>query len=129
MVKSKRIMAEKILVVDDEETIRDLFREYLSQEGFLVKAASSGQAALELIKKENFDLLLIDLLMPAMDGLELVRQVREMGNETVVAILSAYEIELDKSREEFLKIRDFIPKGIPLAEVSRKIKEIFREAA
>ena len=119
-------MASKILVVDDEEIIRELFREYLGEEGFLVKVASSGQAALELVKKEKFDLLLIDLIMPEMDGQELLRQVRAAGIKVPAAILTAYEVEPDKTREEFLKIRAFIPKGIPMAEVSEKIKEIFK---
>lgn len=126
MVKFKLIMAPKILVVDDEKTIRDLFREYLGEEGFLVETASSGQAALELINKEKFDLLLIDLIMPEMDGLELLRQVREGGSGAAAAILTAYEVELDKAREEFLNITAFIPKGIPMAEISEKINGIFK---
>lgn len=117
-------MASKILVIDDEETIRDVFKSYLTEEGFLVKVAASGPEAISLIKEEIFDLLLIDLIMPDLDGLELLKQVREKGIDVPAAILTAYEIALDKDREEFLKIKDFIPKGISMAEVSEKIKEI-----
>jgi two-component system alkaline phosphatase synthesis response regulator PhoP len=116
----------KILVVDDEETIREVFSSYLCDEGFQVKAAASGLEALELIEEERFDFLLIDLIMPEMDGLELLSRVREKGIDVPAAVLTAYEIELDKDRENFLKIRDFIPKGISMAEVSEKIKDIIK---
>jgi len=119
-------MSNKILLVDDEEIIRELFKEYLTEEGFEVKAASSGKEAIEIVKGETFDLFLVDLIMPEMDGLQLLQEFRRFMIDVPVILLTAYGVDLDKSRKESLNIRGFIPKGIPMAEVSEKIKKLLK---
>jgi CheY-like chemotaxis protein len=115
-------MGNKILLVDDEETIRGLFKEYLSEEGFSVKAASSGKEAIEITREEKFDIFLIDLVMPEMDGLELLQQLRTLKIDTPAILLTGYEIELDESRKEGLNVVGVISKGIPMAEASKKVR-------
>lgn len=113
----------RILVVDDEETIRELFKEYLREDGFLVKAASSGKEAIETVKAENFDLFLIDLIMPEMDGIELLQEFRRLNIETPAIVLTAYEAEFDGSKKQALNIIGLISKGTPMSEVSSKIRD------
>ena len=115
-------MADKILLVDDEETIRALFSEYLSEDGFEVKVASSGKQAIEVVKGERFDLFLIDLVMPEMDGLELIQELRTLKIDVPAVLLTAYGMELDESKRGNLNITGVIPKGIPMSEVSKEIK-------
>lgn len=67
---------KKILLVEDEDFIRDLYVRQLSKEGFLVKQAADGQSALNLLKNEAFDLLLLDIMLPGMNGLQLLREFK-----------------------------------------------------
>ncbi len=119
-------MSNKILLVDDEEIIRDLFKEYLTEEGFEVKVVSSGKEAIEIVKGETFDFFLIDLVMPEMDGVQLLREFRTLKIDAPVILLTAYGVDMDKSRKESLNIRGVISKGIPMAEVSGKIKNLLK---
>jgi CheY-like chemotaxis protein len=81
---------EKILVVDDEEVLRNLAKEVLSEEGYQVTLASSGEQALEFLKKASFDLVIADLKMPGMDGMELLKKVKEQNKETQVILLTSH---------------------------------------
>jgi CheY-like chemotaxis protein len=114
----------KLLVVDDEETIRELFKEYLSADGYLVRVASSGREAIEIIRSggESFDLFLIDLVMPEMDGLEVIREIRKLDTNTPVLLLTSYEVELGEAKKKELNIVCLISKGISMSEVSKNIK-------
>lgn len=82
--------AHKILVVDDESWARDMMREMLEREGYQVSAVGSGEEALRRAKEERFDLLLADIIMPRMDGLELVREFREVSPETIPLLITGY---------------------------------------
>lgn len=83
-------MEEKILVVDDEEVLRNLASEVLSEEGYQVSLASSGQEALERMKQKTFDLVIADLKMPGMDGMELLKRIKEKDKEMQVILLTSY---------------------------------------
>jgi len=83
-------MKGKILVVDDEETTRRSLADILRLEGAQVKTAAGGEAAIELLEQENFDLILLDLKMPGMDGLEVLRIANNMAPETQVILLTAH---------------------------------------
>src|ERR1700688_1835645 len=84
------MMKEKILVVDDEEVLRNLAKEVLSEEGYQVTLASSGEQAMEFLKKASFDLVIADLKMPGMDGIELLKKVKEQNKETQVILLTSH---------------------------------------
>jgi CheY-like chemotaxis protein len=89
-------MAKRILVVDDDEMVLMALNELLRPEGYEVHAVSSGGQALKNLDKEKYDLLLLDIIMPEMDGFELCRRIRERENyrETPIVFLTA------KSRDE-----------------------------
>ncbi len=84
------MMKEKILVVDDEEVLRNLAKEVLSEEGYQVTLASSGEQALELLKRASFDLVIADLKMPGMDGMELLKKIKEKDKDIEVILLTSY---------------------------------------
>ena len=79
-----------ILVVDDEEVVRELFRETLEELGHSVVAAETGFEGLELVKKQDFALVFLDLKMPGMDGAELFRQIRTIRPRLPVTIITGY---------------------------------------
>ena len=79
---------KKILLVEDEDFIRDLYVRQLTKEGFLVKSAPDGQTGLNLLKTESFDLLLLDIMLPGMNGLQLLREFKTQNpNSPMVTIL------------------------------------------
>ncbi len=95
-------MTSRILLVDDEEAIRNSLGEILRIEGYNVVPAESGEAAVEVLKKEFFDLVLLDIKMPGMDGLEVLRFINQSGIETKVILLTAHgslESAIDALRE------------------------------
>jgi len=83
-------MKEKILVVDDEEVLRNLAKEVLSEEGYQVTLASSGDEALSCLKQGVFDLIITDLKMPGMDGMEFLKKAKELNKETQVILLTSH---------------------------------------
>lgn len=89
---------KKVLVVDDQYGIRVLLKEVFSRDGFRVFQAENGQAALELIQAERPDLILLDMKMPGMDGLELLRRLRRIQPMPKVIMMTAYG-ELDMVQE------------------------------
>jgi DNA-binding response OmpR family regulator len=83
-------MKGKILIVDDEETMRRSLADILRLEGAQVKVAASGEAAVDALRQNNFDLILLDLKMPGMDGLEVLRVANKIAPETQVILLTAH---------------------------------------
>jgi two-component system response regulator (stage 0 sporulation protein F) len=83
-------MAKKILLVDDQMGIRRLLGEVFTSEGYHVATAANGYEALELVEKEAFNLALVDMKMPGMSGLELLRQLKQVQKDIAVIIMTAY---------------------------------------
>lgn len=80
--------SKKILLVEDEDFIRDLYVRQLTKEGFTVKSAVDGQSGLALLKAEGFDLLLLDIMLPGMNGLQLLREFKTQNpNSHMITIL------------------------------------------
>lgn len=118
-------MSKKILVVDDEEKIRDLINKYLVNEGFEVVEAEDGQQALELIDSEKPDLIVLDWLLPGMSGLEVCRQVRQKNNVPII-MLTARTEEIDKLLGLELGADDYITKPFSLRELTARIRVVLR---
>lgn len=79
---------KKILLVEDEDFIRDLYVRQLTKEGFQIKSAPDGQSGLNLLKTESFDLLLLDIMLPGMNGLQLLREFKTQNpNSPMITIL------------------------------------------
>lgn len=113
-----------ILVVDDEDYNREFMEDFLQDEGYEVTTASSGEEAIELVKKKQFDLILLDVKMPGMDGVETLRDIRKFNTSVKVALLTAYgDTEMVRGSET-LGVSDIIPKGISLKKAREKIKNL-----
>ncbi len=111
-----------ILVVDDEEAIRLLYREELSEAGYQVQVAASGSEALRMAQQARPDLMTIDIKMPGMDGIELLRKVREIYRDLPIIICTAYG---DFKRDFGTWASDaYLTKSADLAELKDKIREL-----
>ena len=120
-------MPRTILVVDDKANVRTLVREYLSEEGFRVAVADNGQNALYAARHEKPDLILLDIMMPTMDGYEFIRTYRR-ESETPIILLTAKLEESDKVIGLELGADDYITKPFGMRELVARIKTVLRRA-
>jgi DNA-binding response OmpR family regulator len=116
-------MTDKILLVDDDATLRHLFSEYLRDSAFEVIAAAGGQEALRLAYSERPDLVIVDVMMPGMDGWETCARLRELSNVPVI-LLTAKATETDKLRGFRLGADDYVTKPFSFAEVTARIQAV-----
>jgi len=99
-----------ILIVDDEETIRDGCRQVLAPEGFELKEASSGDAALEMMRQESFDLVILDLRMPQVNGMDILRRIQQDSPGTATVVITGYPSVESAVEAMKLGASDFLPK-------------------
>ena len=119
-------MGYRILIADDEAEIRDLLRLYLEKDGYEVLEAADGLETMESVKRENPDLLLLDIMMPGLDGYRVLRNIRETNNIPVI-MLSAKGKNTDKILGLDLGADDYITKPFePLEAVARVNSNIRR---
>lgn len=116
---------EKILVVDDDQNICEVLRLYLVKEGYTVAVANDGMQALDLFEKEKPDMVLLDVMMPHMDGWETCRRIRQQGN-TPVIMLTAKGDTFDKVLGLELGADDYVVKPFDAKEVVARIKAVLR---
>ena len=112
---------EKILVVDDDTNICELLRLYLTKEGYQVTTANDGEEGLEKFNQLKPDMVLLDVMMPRMDGLEVCRRIRKLGN-TPVMMLTAKGETFDKVLGLELGADDYMVKPFDTKEVVARIK-------
>ncbi len=120
-------MADTILIVDDEQHIIDLARMYLEQEGFKVSSANDGPRALEMILGDSPALVVLDLMLPGMDGWEICRRVRVQSDVPIV-MLTARNDDIDKIVGLELGADDYLTKPFNPRELVARIKAILRRA-
>ena len=122
-------MAEeiKLLVVDDEDRIRRLLRMYLEREDYVVDEADNGSDALELALTNNYDVILLDLMMPEMDGIEVCQELRKEKN-TPVIMLTAKGEEANRVQGFEVGTDDYIVKPFSPREVVLRVKALLRRA-
>lgn len=118
-------MASKILVVDDEKEIRNLIEIYLKNEGYTVIKASNGEEALKVLEKEEIQLMVLDIMMPKMDGMEVCRRVREHLNIPIL-MLSAKSEDMDKIAGIMTGADDYLTKPFNPLELSVRVKALLR---
>ncbi|HEY3312677.1 MAG TPA: response regulator transcription factor [Anaerolineales bacterium] len=118
-------MSKTILVVDDEERIRALLQAYLTQEGFRVVTAANGALALPLVEKERPDLILLDIMMPEMDGYEFIRLYTKKHDAPVILLTARLE-ESDKVVGLELGADDYVTKPFSLRELTARIRTVLR---
>ena len=116
----------RILIVDDEESIHLLYREELEEEGYEVHSAMNGPEALELVEKINPDLVVLDINMPGMNGIEVLRKIKEKRPQLPVILCSAYP----EYKQDFASWAsdDYIVKSFDLTELKESIKHNLSKA-
>lgn len=113
---------EKVMVVDDDEGIRCLYEQVLSDEGYKVILASDGLEAIEIFKKVKPDIVILDIRMPGMDGIELLGKVLDMDRKLPVIINSAYSMY--KSNFLTWMADAYVIKSSDLTELKLKVREL-----
>lgn len=116
-----------ILVVDDEKEIRDLLEINLRSEGYIVFKASCGKEALEILNREEIDLVVLDIMMPDMDGLEVCKKLRENSNIPIL-MLSAKSEDMDKIQGIMTGADDYICKPFKSLELIVRIRALIRRS-
>ena len=112
---------KKILLIEDEISIAELERDYLELSGFAVEIAGDGTVGLERALKEDFDLFVLDLMLPGVDGFEICRRIRETKN-TPIIMVSAKKEDIDKIRGLGLGADDYITKPFSPGEMVARVK-------
>ena len=115
----------KILIVEDEESIAELEKDYLELSGFEVEIENDGSSGLDKALKEDYDLLILDLMLPGVDGFEICRKVREVKN-TPIIMVSAKKDDIDKIRGLGLGADDYITKPFNPLELVARVKSQMR---
>jgi DNA-binding response OmpR family regulator len=114
----------KILVVDDDLHIQRLYKEEFEEEGYDVVIASNGQEAIELFNRENPDIVTLDILLPDIDGIRLLRQMKEKNPKVPIIMSTAYDY-----RDDFAvwASEAYMVKSSNLEELKEKIKELINK--
>ena len=118
----------RVLLVDDEEIVRDVLTRYLEREGFRVDAAADGEAAVAAASRERPDVVLLDLMLPKVDGFEVFRRLRDAGDLPIV-MLTAKSEEVDRVVGLELGADDYVTKPFSPREVVARIKRCSAGAA
>lgn len=121
-------MTKKILVVDDEEIITKTLQKLIKKEGYDVETAKSGKEALEKIKQKDFDLLIVDVRMPEMDGIETIKKIREYlkqsNKQQIPEIVITGYADLDKYQEGTeLEVADYLSKPFDNQDFLKIVKK------
>ena len=112
----------RLLIVDDEENIRILFKEELEDEGYEVETASNGFTALEKFKKGVFDLIVLDIKMPGMDGIQVLNEIKNINKDQPVILCSAYG-EFKQDFSSWVS-DEYVVKSADTGELKQTIKSI-----
>jgi len=118
-----------ILVVDDEPAIITVVRDRLAQEGFAVRAAASGEEALAHVATDPPDLVVLDVMLPGIDGFEVLRRLRGAGHNVPVILLTALDEDVDKIVGLELGADDYLVKPFNPRELSARIRALLRRQA
>ncbi|MDY2987441.1 MAG: response regulator [Peptoniphilus sp.] len=118
-------MFGKILIVDDEHSIADIIEYNLKKDGYETKTAYDGKECLERVAEETFDLIILDIMMPIMDGFSVLTELRKTSNIPVI-ILTAKEEEVDKILGLELGADDYVVKPFSMRELTARVKAILR---
>lgn len=117
---------KKILIVEDELSILKLLTYNLEQEGYNVESAMDGEEGLEMALQNEYDMILLDLMLPNKDGMEICRELRQEKSEVPIIILTAKDSEIDKILGLEIGADDYITKPFSPREVIARMKAIFR---
>lgn len=122
------MLKEKILVVDDEKNICDLLRMYLEKEGYTVVIAYNGMDAVNMFREENPDLVLLDVMLPQLDGWQVCREIRKTSEKPIIMLTAKDEV-FDKVLGLELGADDYVTKPFDTKEIVARIKAVLRRTA
>ena len=116
-----------LLIVDDEKNILKLYQREFREEGYVVLTASSGMEALEMLRHQAVDLVILDIRMPGLDGLETLKQLMESSSKPLIILNSAYTY----FKDDFLSwaAKAYVVKSSDVSELKAKTKEVLAAAA
>ena len=117
-----------ILVVDDDLNTRRLFQAVLEGENYTVTTASDGEEALEVMDREHIDLVVLDVMMPKLDGYEFTRQLRDVNNHLPILMVSAKQHSSDRKKGFLIGIDDYMVKPVDEEEMLLRIRALLRRA-
>ncbi|MBQ5969885.1 MAG: response regulator transcription factor [Clostridia bacterium] len=120
--------AEKILVVDDDVNICELLRLYLEKEGYSVIVANDGQTAIKMFREENPALILLDIMLPKLDGWQVCREIRKVSDARIIMLTAKGEV-FDRVLGLELGADDYVVKPFDAKEVIARIKAVLRRSA
>ncbi len=120
-------MTHKILLIEDDASIVEMLEGHLKKAGYIVQSADNGEAGLELFNRDSFDLLVVDIMMPKLDGIEVIKRVRETSSVPIL-IMSANDNDVDKAIGLGFGADDYIAKPFSLVEITARIKAAIRRA-
>jgi len=120
------IIKANILLAEDEPNLSSLLQEYLQLKGYRVELANDGVEGIELFKKNEFDLCLLDVMMPRKDGFTLAKEIREIDKEAPIIFLTAKSLKDDKIEGFNLGADDYITKPFSMEELSARIQAVLR---
>ncbi len=121
------IMHNKILIIEDDISISEMVKNYLIKDGFIVTTAFDGEEAIVKYLNHDFDLIVLDLMMPKLDGMETMKIIREKSSVPIL-IMSAKDSDVDKAIGLGLGADDYISKPFSMIEISARIKAAIRRA-
>lgn len=116
----------KILVVDDDMRLRSLLERYLVEQGFIVRSAANAEQMDRLLERENFHMMVLDLMLPSEDGLTICRRLRQQENDIPIVMLTAKGDEVDRIIGLELGADDYLPKPFNPRELLARIKAVLR---
>ena len=119
----------KIMIIDDEKIVGDMAKLSLEQEGYEVETFLDGESALARLEVKNFDVVVTDLKMKGIDGLEVLRNVKHLYPETVVIMITAFanlDVAIEALRDD---VQDFFPKPVKIKELKASIKRALEKKA
>lgn len=118
----------KILIVEDSTNLQKLYATILRTNGYTTLTANNGQEALEMLKKEHIDLMILDVMMPVMDGYELTEILRQGGSELPILMITAKTEKADKKAGFLVGIDDYMTKPVDEEEMLLRIKALLRRS-
>ena len=125
---SNAVSSTHVLVVDDEPTVREVVAGYLRRDGHTVSEAADGPAALELLESEPPDLVVLDMMLPGINGLDILRRIRQLGDMPVI-MLTARAEESDRVAGLELGADDYVVKPFSPRELAARVNGVLRRAA
>ena len=119
-------MSQKILIIEDEPGIQLSLQDEFESDGYVVYTAEDGEEGLEMAKQHRPDLIILDIMLPILDGYEVCKKLRMAGDNTPIIMLTVKDKELDKVLGLELGADDYVTKPFSLRELAARVKAIFR---